>query len=54
MIVDDEIGSVSDAFGLTAFPFWVAIDSTGTVVFRNAGALPIDGFESLVQSLAAT
>ena len=54
MIVDDEPNSVSNAFGLTGFPFWVAIDSGGAVVFRSAGALPISAFESLARDLAGT
>lgn len=54
MIVDDEAGSVSNAFGLSAFPFWVAIDSAGTVVFRAAGALGLSEYEGLVQAVAGT
>jgi hypothetical protein len=54
VIVDDEVGSVSNAFGLSAFPFWVAIDSTGTIVFRAAGALGVSEYEGLVQALAGT
>lgn len=54
VIVDDEANTVSNAFGLSGFPFWVAVDSSGAVVFRYAGALPISGFESLIQDLSET
>lgn len=54
MIVDDEANSVSNAFGLSGFPFWVAVDGSGAVVFRSAGALSISDFESLAEAVAAT
>lgn len=54
VIVDDEANSVSSAFGLSGFPFWVAVDSSGAVVFRSAGGLSISDFEGLLQALAAT
>ncbi len=52
VIVDDETNTVANAFGLTGYPFWVAVDGDGTVVFRRAGALAIVDLEQLAASLA--
>ena len=54
MIVDDEAGSVSNAFGLSGYPFWVAVDGSGAVVFRNTGALSIGDFEGLAAALVSS
>jgi len=54
VIVDDEANTVSNAFGLSGFPFWVAVDSSGAVVFRSAGVLPIADYEGLIQALSET
>jgi predicted transcriptional regulator len=51
LIVDDEANSVSNAFGLSGFPFWVAVDDAGAVVFRTNGALSTSDFESLASAL---
>ena len=52
VLVDDASGSVSDAFGLPAFPYWVFADSDGNVVARWAGGLPIDVLDSIVNDLS--
>ena len=52
VIVDDEANTVSTAFGLTGYPFWVAVDRDGTVVFRTAGTLRTSDFELLAAALA--
>ena len=40
VIYDDEEGTAALAYGLSAFPFWVVLDSGGTVVDRFSGELP--------------
>jgi thiol-disulfide isomerase/thioredoxin len=51
VIVDDEAGSVANAFGLTGFPYWVFTDATGTVVLRLAGAQGVETIETVVTAL---
>lgn len=43
VIYDDEAGTAAQAYGLSAFPFWVVLDSNGMVVERFSGQLPGDG-----------
>lgn len=40
VIYDDEEGTAAAAYGLSAFPFWVVLDSSGQVVERFSGQLP--------------
>ena len=54
VVVDDEAGTVSNAFGLSAFPFWVAVGGDGTILFRQAGAISTADFESLTQAVAGS
>ncbi len=43
IIVDDASSSISAAYGLTAFPFWVFIAADGTVAARLSGGIsPVD------------
>ncbi|MEX2655172.1 MAG: TlpA disulfide reductase family protein [Acidimicrobiia bacterium] len=42
VIYDDEAGTAAAAYGLSAFPFWVVLDSDGLVVERFSGQLPDD------------
>ena len=51
VIVDDENGSVANAFGLSAYPFWAGVDSSGRVVFRTAGGLSGGQIDDLAQAL---
>jgi len=37
LIVDDDLDTIAEAFGLNAVPFWVFIDTNGTVAGRHAG-----------------
>jgi cytochrome oxidase Cu insertion factor (SCO1/SenC/PrrC family) len=39
--VADADGSAAAAYGLTSFPFWVAVDAGGTVVERRTGELTL-------------
>jgi len=53
VIVDDRSGTVSSAFGLTAFPFWVFVNADGTVFARVAGGIGAGVLEAVVAELAA-
>lgn len=48
VVIDDAESPLAQGFGLTAFPFWVAVDADGNVARRVTGGLPIDDFEALV------
>jgi len=37
VLVDDQVSSIGTAYGLTSFPYYVAIDGSGQVLFRIAG-----------------
>lgn len=52
ILVDDADGSVADAYGLNATPFWVAIDAEGRVIARVAGMQPITQIEALADAVA--
>lgn len=48
VVVDDVRRTVAGSFGLTGFPFWVALDADGVVVARRAGQINEATFDSLV------
>ena len=50
-VIFDESGAVSQKFGTAAFPFWVATDEEGKVLFRVAGALGIDNVDGIFAQL---
>lgn len=52
-IMDDRQGTAGQAFGLTSFPFWVAVDGDGNVLGRLAGELGAEQIDALMQSIAA-
>lgn len=52
VLLDSDDRALALGFGLTGFPFWVAVDSNGTVVQRVSGQLDTAGFESLLASVA--
>lgn len=49
-LADDDRSSVAAAFGLSAYPFFVAIDANGDVVARTSGELTIPQLEALVDA----
>ena len=49
-IADDEDGSAAAALGVSAYPFFVAIDGSGKVVARTSGELTTEEVERLVQA----
>ncbi|MEO1062489.1 MAG: TlpA disulfide reductase family protein [Actinomycetota bacterium] len=40
ILMDSENNDAARAFGLNAFPYWVALDADGTVALRLSGELP--------------
>ncbi len=54
VLLDDDGGSIAGAFGLTAFPFWVATDAQGTVVARMTGNASVAQLEAMVSLAAAS
>ncbi len=54
VIVDDRVGTVADAFGLPAFPYWVFVDADGLVAGRWSGGLPTETLAATVESLTAS
>ena len=51
VIRDDSSDSVHTAYGSGGFPFWVFVNSDGTVAFRLAGATTIDELELIMSEL---
>ncbi len=54
VLVDDEAGTVAQAFGLSSFPFWVLVDGEGTVVAQVGGAVNLDALGPVLETLAAS
>lgn len=50
VLLDDESKTAASAYGLNAFPFFVAIDDKGRVVSRASGALTKEEFEGMLNS----
>ena len=48
VLADDENSSVAQAYGLSAFPYFVVVDADGKVVQRASGELTTDQFDDLV------
>jgi len=48
-LADSEGQDAADAFGLTAFPFFVAVDGSGKVVARTSGEITTGQFAGLAQ-----
>ena len=46
-LADSEAQDAADAFGLTAFPYFVAVDGSGKVVARTSGEITTDQFAEL-------
>lgn len=52
VIVDDAEGSIANAYGLSATPFWVALRD-GEVEGRIPGQVPMEQLEQIAESLVA-
>lgn len=53
VLVDSTSSEIAQSFGLTGFPYWVALDGDGAVVARAAGEIGQERFIELVQAAAA-
>ena len=53
VLVDDAASSISRAYGLSAFPYYVFLDGDGTVIGRVSGGQPPETVASVMESLAA-
>jgi thiol-disulfide isomerase/thioredoxin len=52
-VLSDPTNTAANAFGLTAFPYFVMLDGDGKVVARMVGELPPDALDQVAASLAA-
>lgn len=52
-LIDDADGSVAGAYGLTATPYWVALDAEGRVAARVTGMLDAQQLDALASTVAA-
>jgi cytochrome c biogenesis protein CcmG, thiol:disulfide interchange protein DsbE len=52
-MVDDEIGTAAKAYGLTSFPYFVALNGSGKVVARMAGEITEEQFNQLTSQAKA-
>ena len=46
-MADSASGTAANAYGLPAFPYFVALDSSGKVVGRTSGEITTDQFAKL-------
>ncbi len=49
VLADSEDAKTAEAFGLSAYPFFVAVDKDGKVVARTSGELTTDQFAELLR-----
>jgi cytochrome c biogenesis protein CcmG, thiol:disulfide interchange protein DsbE len=54
VIADDANSSAAQAFGLSAYPYFVFVDANNKVVARSSGEMPLADFRSHVAALQAT
>ena len=50
-VIVDESGAVADAYGLSAFPYWVFVNADGTVAGRLTGELATSDLDPIVAGL---
>ncbi len=50
VLADDEESTVAQAYGLSAFPYFVAVDADGNVVSRASGELSTEEFDAAVKA----
>ena len=50
VLVDSDQSEAGSAYGLTSFPYFVAVDANGKVVARTSGELPTDEFAKLIDA----
>lgn len=54
VVADSAQNAIANGFGLTGYPYWVAVDGNGQVIYRVAGQIGLDAFEAIVDTLATT
>jgi thiol-disulfide isomerase/thioredoxin len=54
VLADSAQSAAAAAFGVDAFPYFVAVDGDGTVVARTSGEISTDQFDQLVQLALGT
>ena len=54
VIVDDQANSVANAFGLSAYPFWVFVDADCTIAGRVSGGLSVETLDSAIIALSGS
>ena len=52
VLADSEDGAAAKAYGLTGFPFFVALDASGNVVARASGELTAEQLDALVAAVS--
>lgn len=52
VVMDDEAGTVANAFGLSAYPYFVFVKADGNVAARMTGLLPTETLSNLISGLA--
>jgi hypothetical protein len=51
-VLVDSDNAAAQAVGLSAYPFFVAVDGDGTVVLRTSGELTADELDGIASTLA--
>jgi len=54
VVVDDQSNSIANAFGLSAYPFWVFVDADGTIAGRVSGGLSPETLDGAVIALSGS
>lgn len=53
-VIVDPTNSVAQAYGLSAFPFWVFIGPDGNVRARTVGSVPVADLEAMIRGLTGS